>query len=124
MGRGIVEDALIIAPSMPYTICVLTSPDDANPIAANIDILDPILQQLRSQFDLIIVDALATNNSILGVALARKVDGVILVIEAGRVRLPSLVAARNLIEVNAGKLLGAVLNKRRFYIPKYIYRRL
>jgi protein-tyrosine kinase len=124
MGRASLEHALVTAPSAPYAVCALSTPNEANSIATNLEILSPTLKQLRLQFDLIVLDALPANMSILGGAMARYVDGVILVIEAGRARLPSLISARDLIEVNGGKLLGAILNKRRFYIPRYIYRNL
>ena len=47
-----------------------------------------------------------------------------LVLEAGKTRRQVAIRARKELEEAGGKLLGVVLNKRRYYIPDWIYRRL
>jgi Mrp family chromosome partitioning ATPase len=52
------------------------------------------------------------------------VDGVILVLESGKTRRQVALNVKKQLEDAKGKLLGVVLNKRRHYIPDWIYRRL
>ena len=51
-------------------------------------------------------------------------DGVVIVIEAGKTREQVAVRAKKELEEAGGKVLGVVLNKRKFYIPEWIYKRL
>jgi Mrp family chromosome partitioning ATPase len=46
------------------------------------------------------------------------------VLEAEKTRWPVAENTKQMIEKNGGKVLGVVLNKRQFYIPDFIYRRL
>jgi Mrp family chromosome partitioning ATPase len=50
------------------------------------------------------------------------VDGVILVIEANRTRREQLWQAEQSISAAKGKLLGYILNKRTYDVPKWLYR--
>ena len=54
----------------------------------------------------------------------RKVDGVVIVVEADKTRWPVVQSVREKIVQHGGRLLGMVLNKRRYYIPEFIYKRL
>lgn len=109
-------------PSQGFALCAMADPGSGSHVAVNLDSLDPVLATLREQFDLILIDAPPTSGGPLGPALAKKSDGVILVLEAERTRSPVAAAARRAIEINGGRILGVVLNKRRFHIPAFIYR--
>jgi protein-tyrosine kinase len=85
---------------------------------------DNFWQQLRNRFDLIIVDSPPASIFPDGLAMARKVDGVILVIEAEKTRWPVILNVKEKIVKNGGNILGIVFNKRRFYIPEWLYKRL
>ena len=85
---------------------------------------DLVMGQLRQRFEMIIVDAPAPTNSPDMLALTAKVDGVVLVIQADQTRFHQAKRTKELIEANGGKLIGLVFNKRRFFIPDWIYRRL
>ncbi len=56
--------------------------------------------------------------------LSPKMDAVILVIEAEKTRWEVARKAKEELENAGAKILGAVLNKRKYYIPRAIYRRL
>jgi protein-tyrosine kinase len=77
---------------------------------------------LRDHFDLVVFDAPAMSHGALGPALTKKVDGVVVVVEAERTRAPVVAELQRVIEVNGGRILGVVLNKRRFHIPRFLYR--
>ena len=82
------------------------------------------LSQMRQNFDYVILDGppvLACSESLV---IGAKVDGVILTIESGKTRRSVALKAKKEIEGSGGKFLGVVLNKREYYIPKWIYKRL
>jgi Mrp family chromosome partitioning ATPase len=54
--------------------------------------------------------------------LASVCDGVVVVAEAGRATPKSLRRAAQVVELAQGKLLGVVLNKRKYPIPSWLYR--
>jgi Mrp family chromosome partitioning ATPase len=56
--------------------------------------------------------------------LAPGVDGVVLVVEADRTKRDQIQRAQRTIEMANGNLLGLVLNKRRYVVPRWLYRKL
>ena len=79
---------------------------------------------LRDRFDIIIIDTPPATIFPDGISLVRQVDGVILVFEAERTRWPVALNMKEKILQHGGKILGVVFNKRRFYIPEWLYKRL
>ena len=86
--------------------------------------IEDLWKKLKERFNLILVDSPAATLSPAGAAISRNVDGVVLVLEAENTRWPVAENAKETIEKNGGKILGIVFNKRRYYIPDFIYRRL
>jgi hypothetical protein len=84
---------------------------------------DPI-EEWRENFDLIILDAPPLGTSPSTDILCSMTDGVVLVVEAGKARWHSARHAMEQIEGLDGKVIGAILNKQRHYIPDFLYRRL
>ena len=82
------------------------------------------LEKMRTKADWILIDAPPINASDDAIALAPMVDGVILVIKAEKTRWEVAQNARQRIESGKGKVIGVVLNERRFYIPGWLYQRL
>jgi hypothetical protein len=80
--------------------------------------------RLGARAELIILDSPAVLASPLALALAPTVDGIILVVEAERTRAAVAEAARDSLRAGGANLLGVVLNKRRYHVPKAIYERL
>ena len=79
---------------------------------------------LRTQVDYAILDCGSLKQSGDVLSVAPFVDGVILVIEAGRTRREQVSHAERTIEAAQGQILGHVLNKRTYPVPDWIYRRL
>ena len=55
--------------------------------------------------------------------LISNLDGVLLVVEAERLRRQVVMRAKEQLENNDAKVLGVVFNKRQFHVPKWIYNR-
>jgi capsular exopolysaccharide synthesis family protein len=82
------------------------------------------LQELRSEFDFVLIDAPALNLYSDAIALGRIADGVVVVLQADSTRRESaLKGLQTLRDANIA-VLGAVLNRRTFPIPDFVYRRL
>ncbi|MCE5228082.1 hypothetical protein LLG95_00605 [bacterium] len=80
------------------------------------------LDKAREQYNLILVDAPAIKENSFTPLIASSLEGLLLVIEAGRVRRAVIERAAKDLRKMGGNLLGVVLNKQRFPIPGFIYR--
>jgi Mrp family chromosome partitioning ATPase len=83
-----------------------------------------VLDRLRERFDLVLVDTPPMATVQDGLAIAPKVDGVVLVVEADRVRWPVVREVKERITAAGGNILGLIFNKRRYHIPRFLYDRL
>jgi hypothetical protein len=82
------------------------------------------LQTLGKFFNYILVDCSAISTSATVVSLAPLVDGVVLVVEAGRSTRSQIRFAQNFLHSAKAELLGYVLNKREYPIPGWLHARL
>jgi capsular exopolysaccharide synthesis family protein len=78
-------------------------------------------QELREEFDIVVVDAPPLAHYADAIALGRLADGVVVVIEAEATRKESALAAVENLRSAEVKIIGAVLNKRVYPIPEKVY---
>jgi protein-tyrosine kinase len=81
-------------------------------------------EPLRRRFDLVIVDSPPAARFPDGPGIASQVDGVILVVEAEKTGWQVALSVKEKITKHGGNLLGIVFNKRKYYIPQFIYKHL
>lgn len=87
-------------------------------------IFSEALSTLRREYGVIICDLPALYEHSTVSRMAGMLDGVVLVVEAEKTRWEVANKAREeLLQANA-KILGVILNKRRFHIPEWVYRAL
>lgn len=86
--------------------------------------LPRILEVFRRRFDWTIVDAPPITVYPDAVALAAMVDGVVLVLRAENTRWEVAQRAQSLLAEADARVLGAVLNRRKYHIPSAIYKTL
>jgi Mrp family chromosome partitioning ATPase len=79
---------------------------------------------MKDSFDVIVIDAPSLQSSSDGVVLASKSDSVILVVESESTRQPVIENLRDTLLACGANIAGVILNKRRFYIPDSVYKRL
>ena len=110
----------------PENLCVLASGSKYSGGAALFgnSSLDHFLRTIRARFDHIILAGSPFPSFPEARIICAKVDGVVLVIESGKTRRHVAVKAKKELEEAGGKILGAVLNNREYYIPDWIYNRL
>jgi protein-tyrosine kinase len=82
------------------------------------------LNELRSNFEYILVDCSALNVSRAAVVLGASTDGVVLVVKANSSRKEAARGAVHELKAAKVRVLGAVLNHRTFPIPSFIYNKL
>lgn len=82
-----------------------------------------LLAELQEEFDLVVVDLPPVAEG-QAVSIGTLLDGVLLVIESERVRWEVAQSATTTLESAGVPLIGAVMNKQRQHIPRWLYRAL
>ena len=90
----------------------------------NSDRLKPRFDELRAEFDFVLVDAPPLTRYSDAVALGKVADGLVLVLEANSTRRDATLRVSDNLRASRIRVLGAVLNKRTFPIPQKLYQRL
>lgn len=83
-----------------------------------------LIDLFKAQFDYVILDAPPVSASSGCLALGAQVDGVVLVLRSEHTRQGVAKNAREQLEDAGAKMLGAIINMKKYYIPAFIYRRL
>jgi Mrp family chromosome partitioning ATPase len=90
--------------------------------AADAATLPALMGDLTNQFDLVLFDLPAAGTASAVLRVGRHLDGVLLVVEAERIRREVAARATDQLEAAGCRVLGAVLNKRREHVPAWLYR--
>jgi capsular exopolysaccharide synthesis family protein len=85
---------------------------------------DQFLSEAREEFNYVILDAPPIPSFSEARVMCPKVDGVVLVVGAGKTRRQVAQRAKKDLEEAGGKVLGIVINRRKYHIPGWIYKRL
>jgi protein-tyrosine kinase len=88
------------------------------------DSFEKYREEMVKRADWVLFDCSAINSSNDAILLAPRVDGVIMVLESERTRWEVAENARQRIKAANGNILGVLLNKRKYYIPNWLYKRL
>jgi protein-tyrosine kinase len=86
------------------------------------ELIDQLLAQLKERFDFIIFDAAPIVEFPDAVALAPRVDAVILVAQSEKTSVEEAQRAKLTLEQAGGRILGVVLNRQRDYTPPFLRR--
>lgn len=86
------------------------------------DALADMLRTLADNFDFVLIDGKPLLSSSEVSATAPMLDGVLLVVECEKTKWEVVQLAQDKLSAVDAKNTGVVLNRRRFYIPKPIYR--
>jgi capsular exopolysaccharide synthesis family protein len=85
---------------------------------------DQFLNHARKLFDYVIIDSAPVTRFQDSQSICSKVDGVIVVLSQGRTRRQVAIRIKKELEEAGARILGVVLNRRKYHIPDWIYRRL
>ena len=123
-GRMTIKDCLvnITGETQKIAYTYLCTGDRYDTILSNIDKLDVLLNELKKNFDLIVIPTPANITNPAGMSVAKVSDGVVIVVAAEQTRAPVVRQVVKNIEVKGGNILGLVLNKSIHYIPNFVYK--
>ena len=95
-----------------------------SPSLLNSERLKMRLQELRKEFDYVLIDSPALNLYADALALGGLAEGLVVVLQADSTRRESALKGLQTLRDARINVLGAVLNRRTFPIPNFVYRRL
>ena len=116
-GRNGKDDCEAVEPRRSFLMRVAREGEE---IDTGLDSVDA----LRVNFDNILIDCHSVKETADAALLASSVDGLVIVVDAGVSRGDEIENAQRTIESAGGNFLGFVLNKRRYPVPNWLYRRL
>ena len=82
-----------------------------------------VIAQARSKFDLVLIEGPDLRTYKDSLLLSSYVDGVVLIVSESRTRIPVINWILKPLRDHHANLLGAVINRRKFVIPKFVYER-
>lgn len=107
-------------------LSVITSGSaDSNPYCLfEPKLMKPAVDELRKMADWVLFETSAVNDFNDALSLATLVDGIVLIIQAEKTRWEVAQCARDRIMSINVPIIGTILNRRKTYIPNWIYSRL
>ena len=93
------------------------------------EVLEPnefneLLQKLQTKYSYIVIDLPAVSQTSFVPLLSKLCDDVVIVVEAERSRWEVVKKIKEQLLISEAHIRGVVLNKRRFYIPQWLYQSL
>jgi capsular exopolysaccharide synthesis family protein len=124
--RGPTSLATAVRADVAPGLSLLTAgePHDSPPRLMTASALQGVTMALTSFFEWVIVDGPPLTRYPEAASLAASAGGALLVIRAERTRQEVAEEAKKVLADSGVDVLGAVLNRRKFHIPDFIYRRL
>jgi len=118
------EDAILS--SSIHNLYVLSAGDTSANISEmfNSNTFSKLIKSMKNHYSMVVIDVPPAYEVSWAVRMAGLCDGVVMVIEAERLRWEVVQNAKEQLLNSKANILGAVLNKRRFYIPEWLYRTL
>lgn len=81
------------------------------------------LAESAAAYDYVLIDSSAILEAPETPIIASQVDGVVMVVHAARTRREVIKRAMLMVSKLDGRFIGTVLNRKKYYIPEFIYRR-
>lgn len=84
---------------------------------------DDLLHDMEARFNHVIIDCPPVTVFSETRVVANKARGVVLVLNAGKTRKNVAITAKQVLQESNAQILGVVLNRRQFYIPEWLYKK-
>ena len=81
-----------------------------------------MLSYWKKEYSFVVLDTSAVWDENHAVRMARVADGVIMVVEAESTRWEVVQRAKKRLADGGAHLIGGILNKRRYYVPPWLYK--
>lgn len=127
--RYAVLDSSIVSPAMAGVMTPNLAAIPATEVGVRTGLMSAetvrsVLDSAVGAFDWVILDGPPVVESPDAASIAAQVDGVVMVLHAGRAKRPVVTRAVEMLRKSGGRVLGTVLNRRVHEIPGFIYRRI
>lgn len=99
-------------------------PSDGADSSTLSEVFPKAMDALKDQFDLILVDGPSIMTSLATLTNTSLFDGVFIVVEAEKTRQQVVSTAINHLKAADPVILGTIMNKRRYHIPGFIYKKI
>jgi len=99
----------------------ISAPGNEERILPDMRDFKKIIDDLRKMFDLVVIHSDLALTGHMANTLYGLTDGCVIIAQAEHTRMPVVKKLRNVIERQGGRIVGVVLNKRKFYIPQKLY---
>ncbi|MBC3361818.1 CpsD/CapB family tyrosine-protein kinase [Pseudomonas sp. Z5-35] len=86
--------------------------------------LRPLFRQLATQYRFVVIDADAVYSATDTLVISTQADGVVLVVRGEDTRWEVAQAARQRLAQAGAKVVGSVFNRRKYFMPKWLYNNL
>lgn len=96
--------------------------DAAQPLFAGEQFAAFIAEVARA-YDYVVIDTAAVLEAPETPIIAARADGIVLVVHAARTRREVIKRAMTMVQKQGGRFVGTVLNRKKYYIPDFLYRR-
>jgi protein-tyrosine kinase len=115
-------DSAIRKTSIPK-ISVLPCQTRSHPSQLSMEKLDEILVQFKKNYDYIIFNSSPINKYSDSIVLGAHLDAAVIVMRAEHTKWDGLERAKNQLEQKGINILGVVMNRRKYFIPRFLYKR-
>lgn len=116
-------DRIVQTTTVPNLLVVTSGVRQSEPaVALASGALQQFVEVVRKQFDLVIFDGAPLLYYADSLVLAQLVDGVILVVQADKTEEAEVMAVKGQLERAGARLLGAVVNRHKDFIPVFLQR--
>lgn len=119
----LLQDCIVHISSLPFHVLpngrYIRGADHLNP-----EQLRPLLKQLGARYRFVVLDGDAVYSAADTLVMSTLVDGVVLVVRAEDTRWEVAQAASQRLTQAGAKLVGSVFNRRKYYMPKWLYNNL
>ncbi len=117
----------IIRPVDDGVLDIITSgsvrmPDVTQPLFKSA-LMDELIAETGARYDYVIIDTSAVLEAPETPVIGSRANGIALVIQAGHTKREVVQRAIMMVRKLDGHFLGSILNRKKYYIPEFIYRR-
>ena len=119
-----IEKCIIKIPNSNLNIITAGSCSPFNRKPHGFEKLKIALEKLRDQFDLVLMDLPPILEYGESISLCRICDGVVLTVKLDDCRVEVLKESKKILTHANVRIIGGIVNHRKFYLPQWLYRRL
>lgn len=122
---GVSRESVTLDTAVPNIKMLPFGNAECNPLyIIKSDEFTALIESVKKEYSFIIIDAPPLQYYPEATLMASKVDGVLLVVRSEKTKKQIVVDTKKKLESAGANILGVVMNRKRHYIPRWVYSRL